>query len=114
MQEPSLEQSRKKEEDGLKDGEVLWDARYTDPEGSSAGNKTQSTFSDNDPANLHISEMIDTVCSSSDDESPEDDADDAKIDKNIDAKNENVLDLNDNEEYTFSCSEKNPEDQVDG
>ena len=44
-----------------------------------------------------------TVYSSSNDESPEDYAKDVQIDQSIDAKSENVLDLNNDKEYVFSC-----------
>ena len=69
------------EEEVLNDDETLSDVDYKDPEGFEAEKKSPDTTPDDDPA-----KRMDTACSSSNEESPEDDADDAKID-NIDAKN---------------------------
>ena len=105
------------EEEVLNDDETLSDADYKDPEGFEAEKKSPDTTPDDDPAemtdtacsssdeesleddenhanNFHVQEGENTVFSSSDDVSPEDDAEDAQTEKNLDVNNENVLDEN--------------------
>ena len=94
------------EEEVLNDDETLSDADYKDPEGFEAEKKSPDTTPDDDPAemtdtacsssdeesleddgnhanNFHVQEGENEVFSSSDDESPEDDAEDAQIEINL-------------------------------